>query len=194
MYGWQLRISPMRKLQLALFLLSILLNPLCFAGSWQGILAAQTSVSPEQASQKDQKDAVEPLSFEDQRAELEQGIKHVLVSQVEAWNKGNIEGFMQGYWNSPELTFISGSDITRGWEPTLERYRKNYQQGGNEMGHLEFQDLTIDLLSRRAAVVTGRWGLTMSSGKHPHGFFTLVFKHMPGGWKIVQDHTSSAGN
>jgi len=101
---------------------------------------------------------------------------------------------MQGYWNSPDLTFISGSDITKGWEPTLERYRKNYQQGGNEMGHLEFQDLTIDLLSRRAAVVTGRWGLTMSTGKHPHGFFTLVFKRMPGGWKIVQDHTSGAGN
>jgi beta-aspartyl-peptidase (threonine type) len=177
----------MRKLQLALLLFSILLNPLCLAAPWQGILSAQTQVP-------DQKEAVEPLSFEDQRQELEQGIKHVLVSQVEAWNKGNIEGFMQGYWNSPELTFISGSTLTKGWEPTLARYKKNYQQGGNEMGHLEFQDLTIDLLSRRAAVVTGKWGLSMSSGKNPHGFFTLVFKRMPNGWKIVQDHTSSAAN
>jgi len=184
----------MRKLQLVLLLVSILLNPFALAGSLEGILSAQTQAPDQQKDQKDQKGAVEPLSFEDQREELEQGIKHVLLSQVEAWNKGNIEGFMQGYWNSPDLTFISGSDITKGWEPTLERYRKNYQQGGNEMGYLEFQDLTIDLLSRRAAVVTGRWGLTMSTGKHPHGFFTLVFKRMPGGWKIVQDHTSGAGN
>jgi SnoaL-like domain len=185
MYRRQLRICDMRKLQLFLLLVSILLNPLCLAESWQGILSAQTAAP-------DQKEAADPLTFEDQRAELEQSIKHVLVSQVEAWNKGNIEGFMQGYWNSPELTFISGSTLTKGWEPTLERYKKNYQQGGNEMGHLEFQDLTIDLLSRRAAVVTGKWGLTMSSGKNPHGFFTLVFKRMPNGWKIVQDHTSSA--
>jgi ketosteroid isomerase-like protein len=185
MYRWQLRMSGMRKLQLLLVWFSILLNPLCLAGPWQGILCAQTPAP-------DQKQPVEPLTFEDQRAELEQSIKHVLVSQVEAWNKGNIEGFMQGYWNSPDLIFMSGANITKGWQPTLERYRRNYQQGGNEMGHLEFQDLTIDLLSRRAAVVTGKWALTMSTGKHPHGVFTLIFKHMPGGWKIVQDHTSSA--
>ena len=183
----QLRMWAMRKLQLLLLLVFILLNPLCLGLPWNGILSAQTPAT-------EQKEPVEPLNFDDQRAQLEQGIKHVLVSQVEAWNKGNIEGFMQGYWNSPELTFISGSEITKGWQPTLERYKKNYQQGGNEMGHLEFQDLTIDLLSRRAAVVTGKWGLTMSTGKHPHGFFTLVFKRLPGGWKIVQDHTSSAAN
>jgi ketosteroid isomerase-like protein len=185
MYRQQLRIGRMRKLQLVLLLFSILLNPLCLAGPWQETLSAQTPLP-------DQKGTVEPLNFDDQRRELEQGIKHVLVSQVEAWNKGNIEGFMEGYWNSPDLTFISGADIVKGWQPTLERYRRTYQQGGNEMGHLEFQDLTIDLLSRRAAAVTGKWGLTMSTGKHPHGVFTLIFKRMPGGWKIVQDHTSSA--
>jgi ketosteroid isomerase-like protein len=186
MYCKQLRICAMRKLQLLPLFVFILLNPLSLGFSWHGILYAQTP-APEQ------KESVEPLNFEDQRAELEQGIKHVLVSQVEAWNKGDIEGFMQGYWNSPEMTFISGAEITKGWQPTLERYRRDYQQGGHEMGHLDFQDLTIDLLSRRAAMVTGKWGLTMSSGQHPHGVFTLLFKRMPGGWKIVQDHTSSAG-
>jgi hypothetical protein len=60
------------------------------------------------------------------------------------------------------------------------------------MGKLEFQGLNIDVLSRRSAVVTGRWQLTMSDGKQPHGLFTLVFKRLPGGWKIVHDHTSSA--
>jgi beta-aspartyl-peptidase (threonine type) len=129
------------------------------------------------------------------RAELEEGIKHVLVSQVEAWNHGNLEGFMQGYWHSPDLLFYSGGSITRGWEPTLERYRQRYQTEGKEMGKLEFQDLNIDVLSWRSAVVTGKFQLTLSKtpdGKQPHGLFTLIFKRMPPmGWKIVHDHTSA---
>jgi ketosteroid isomerase-like protein len=132
-------------------------------------------------------------SLEDVRAELEEGIKHLLVSQVEAWNHGQLETFMQGYWQSPDLTFFSGATVTKGWEPTLQRYRQRYQSEGKEMGKLVFQDLSIDLLSRRAAVVTGRWQLTMSDGKQPHGLFTLVFKRMaPEGWRIVHDHTSAA--
>jgi len=59
------------------------------------------------------------------------------------------------------------------------------------MGKLEFQDLKIDVLGRRVAVVTGKWQLTMSDGKQPHGLFTLVMKKMPGGWRIVHDHTSA---
>jgi beta-aspartyl-peptidase (threonine type) len=58
------------------------------------------------------------------------------------------------------------------------------------MGKLEFQELNIDLLSKRSAVVTGKWQLTMADGKQPHGLFTLIFKRMAGGWKIVHDHTS----
>ena len=133
----------------------------------------------------------------DQRAGLEEGIKHVLLSQVEDWNHGKLEGFMQGYWHSPDLTFFSGATETRGWEPTLARYRQRYQAEGKEMGKLEFQKLNIDLLSRRSAVVTGEWHLTLSNtktpdGKQPHGLFTLIFKRLSGGWKIVHDHTSAA--
>ena len=123
-------------------------------------------------------------------ADLKAGIKHLLVSQVEAWNHGKLDAFMQGYWRSPDLTFFSGATVTRGWEPTLLRYRQRYQADGKEMGKLEFQDLNIDLLSKTSAVVTGRWQLTMSDGKQPHGLFTLIFKRLPGGWKIVHDHTS----
>jgi ketosteroid isomerase-like protein len=126
------------------------------------------------------------------QAEAEEGIKHMLVSQIDAWNHGQIEGFMQGYWHSPELTFFSGGTVTKGWEPTLQRYRQRYQGQGKEMGHLDFQDLNIDLVGRKAAVVTGKWQLTMSDGKTPHGLFTLVVKRMPAGWKIVHDHTSVA--
>ncbi len=126
------------------------------------------------------------------RAEAEEGIKHTLVSQIEAWNQGHLEGFMQGYWRSPELTFFSGGTVTKGWEPTLQRYRQRYQGQGKEMGQLDFQDLNIDLVGRKAAVVTGKWRLTLSNGTTPHGLFTLIVKRMPAGWKIVHDHTSAA--
>ncbi|HEY6306588.1 MAG TPA: DUF4440 domain-containing protein, partial [Candidatus Angelobacter sp.] len=72
------------------------------------------------------------------------------------------------------------------------RYQERYRSAGKEMGQLEFQDLNIDVLSRRAAVVTGKWQLTMSDGKQPHGLFTLIVKKMPGGWRVVHDHTSAA--
>jgi ketosteroid isomerase-like protein len=138
-------------------------------------------------------EAQQQETLEDIRAGVEEGIKHLLVSQVEAWNHGKLEAFMQGYWQSPDLTFFSGDTVTKGWQPTLERYRQRYQSGGREMGKLEFQDLNIDLLSRRAAVVTGRWQLTLSDGKKPHGLFTLVLKRIPPeGWRIVHDHTSAA--
>ncbi len=141
--------------------------------------------------QADQQTSQQSTEVEQEaRDQAEEGIKHVLVSQIDAWNNGNLQGFMAGYWRSPDLTFFSGTDVTKGWEPTLKRYQQRYKGEGKEMGQLEFQDLNIDLLGRRGAVVTGRWQLTMSDGKKPGGVFTLVFKHLPGGWKIVHDHTS----
>jgi ketosteroid isomerase-like protein len=134
----------------------------------------------------------QPDNLEQIRSEAEEGIKHLLVSQIEAWNRGGLEGFMNGYWHSPDLTFFSGANIAKGWQAALQRYQRNYQGTGKEMGTLEFQDLNIDLLSRQAAVVTGKWQLTMSDGKKPHGLFTLIMKRMQPGWRIVHDHTSSA--
>ena len=159
------------------------------------LLTAQNSTqpnSPQKGSQPSEAELQQPETPADVRADLEEGIKHLLVSQIEAWNHGKLEGFMQGYWQSPDLTFFSGATVTKGWEPTLLRYRQRYQANGKEMGKLEFQDLNIDLLSRRSAVVTGKWQLTMSDGKQPHGLFTLIMKRMPGGWRIVHDHTSAA--
>ena len=160
------------------------------------LLAAQTGTqpnSPQKGSQPPDAELQQPEMPADVRADLEEGIKHLLVSQIEAWNNAKLEGFMQGYWQSPDLTFFSGATVTKGWEPTLLRYRQRYQSEGREMGKLEFQDLNIDLLSRRSAVVTGKWQLTMSDGKQPHGLFTLIFKRMaPEGWRIVHDHTSAA--
>ncbi len=139
-----------------------------------------------QSNAQSQEEALEQF-----RADADEGIKHMLVSQIEAWNHGQLEAFMQGYWHSPDLTFFSGGTVTKGWEPMLLRYRQRYQSQGKEMGQLEFQDLNIDLLSRRAAVVTGKWQLSFSDGTKPHGLFTLIVKRMPAGWKIVHDHTSA---
>ena len=119
-------------------------------------------------------------------------IEQVLHLQVEAWNRRNLDGFMAGYWNSPELTFYSGAKVTSGWQSTLERYRKTYQSEGKEMGKLDFSDLRIEALGPEAALVRGAWHHAMSDGKTPHGLFTLIFQKFPDGWKIVHDHTSAA--
>ena len=119
-------------------------------------------------------------------------IEHVLRKQQEAWNRHDLEGFMAGYWNSPELTFFSGAEEHDGWKATIDRYLAKYASPGQEMGTLEFSGLRIEMLSSDAAFVRGAWKLTMSNGKKPHGLFTLVFRKLPEGWKIVHDHTSAA--
>lgn len=118
-------------------------------------------------------------------------VDQVLHLQQEAWNRRDLEGFMTGYWNSPELTFFSGAHETHGWQGALDRYRNAYQSDGKEMGKLEFSDLRIEALGSDAAFVRGAWHLTMSDGKTPHGLFTLVFRRFLDGWKIVHDHTSA---
>jgi ketosteroid isomerase-like protein len=116
----------------------------------------------------------------------EKGVRAILDAQVAAWNRGNIEAFMEGYWKSPELTFVSGTSVTKGWDETLARYRKRYQSEGREMGTLTFDDLDIQVFSKDAAVVRGAWKLKMKDG----GRFTLIFKRVKEGWRIVYDHTS----
>jgi uncharacterized protein (TIGR02246 family) len=118
-------------------------------------------------------------------------IRAVLDAQVAAWNAGNLEEFMDGYWRSPDLTFFSAGRKLSGWDATIERYRKTYQAEGREMGKLAFSDLDIQLLGSAAAVVRGRWELTMSDGKKPGGLYTLIFRRFKEGWKIIHDHTSS---
>jgi beta-aspartyl-peptidase (threonine type) len=121
----------------------------------------------------------------------EKAIRKVLDDQVAAWNEGDLQGYMGGYWKSPELTFFSGGTVTSGWEPTLERYKKRYQGEGREMGKLDFSDLRVEMLGPKAAFVRGHWHLKMKDGKEPQGLFTLVVRDMPEGWRIVHDHTSS---
>jgi ketosteroid isomerase-like protein len=119
-------------------------------------------------------------------------VEQVLRTQQDAWNHHDIDQFMQGYWNSADLTFFSGAKETSGWQATLDRYKASYASPGHEMGRLEFSELRVESLGSDAAFVRGAWKLTMSDGKTPHGLFTLVFHKFPDGWKIIHDHTSAA--
>lgn len=107
--------------------------------------------------------------------------------QAAAWNKGDIPGFMRGYWNSDKLVFV-GSTVTRGWQPTLDRYKKSYDSRA-KMGTLTFSELEIEVLSKDAAVVLGSWSLAREKD-NPGGKFTLIFRKFKDGWRIVHDHTS----
>src|SRR6185369_12900413 len=117
-------------------------------------------------------------------------IRAVLDAQRDAWNRGDIEGYMDGYDKSDNTVFVSGDNVTRGWKTVLERYKKTYDSR-EKMGQLEFSYLEIALLSEESAVVLGRW-LLKRSGDEPHGRFTLIFKKTKSGWRIIHDHTSSA--
>jgi ketosteroid isomerase-like protein len=118
----------------------------------------------------------------------ENDIRRVMNEQAIAWNAGDIEGYMKGYRNSPQLKFVSGSNVTRGWQPTLERYKKNYDSKA-KMGVLSFSDLEITILSKDSAVVLGTWTLRREKD-NPGGKFTLIFRKFKEGWRIVHDHTS----
>ena len=120
---------------------------------------------------------------------IDAAVRAVLEAQVDAWNHHDLEEFMKGYWNSPDLTFFSGATETEGWQPTLERYRKRYQAAGSAMGTLSFSDLRVEPLSTDAAFVRGRFHLVMPDGKQPSGAFTLIFRKFSDGWRIIHDHT-----
>ncbi len=113
----------------------------------------------------------------------------VLDEQVEAWNEGDIEGFMAGYLRSEELRFTSGNEVRRGWRHTLERYRQTYPDRA-AMGTLAFEELDVRVLSEHAAQVFGRFRLTRESDE-PTGLFTLLVERHGDRWLIVTDHTSS---
>lgn len=130
------------------------------------------------------------LAEEKEPSADETAIRKVLSDQVTAWNKGNLPGFMAGYWRSEDLTFYSGKDKRQGWDETFERYKKRYQAEGKEMGTLAFSELDIQLLNPEFAIVKGRWSLEMKE-EELGGLFTLVMRNFDNGWVIVHDHTSA---
>jgi len=117
-------------------------------------------------------------------------VRAVIEAQAAAWNRGDVEGYMEGYAKEDTTTFVSGDTITRGWRTVLERYKAHYDTR-EKMGTLAFTELEIKPLSEFYFMATGRWQLTRA-GDTPHGRFTLIFRRTNAGWRIVHDHTSSA--
>ncbi len=142
--------------------------------------------------------AIIPLSIQAQTSanpgkredRITKAIRAVLDAQRDAWNRGDIEGYMEGYARSEDTVFVSGDNVTRGWQTVLDRYKKTYNSR-EKMGTLTFSDLEIRLVGNDPAIVLGRWHLKRSNDE-PHGRFTLIFRRTKQGWKIVHDHTSSA--
>ncbi len=123
-------------------------------------------------------------------AKTRAAVRAVLDAQVAAWNRGDIEGFMDGYARGDETTFVSGDTVTRGWQTVLERYRRGYTSR-ERMGTLTFSELTINVINRDTAIALGRWQLQRETDA-PRGRFTLIFRRRANQWRIVHDHTSSA--
>ena len=126
-------------------------------------------------------------------------IHRVLAEQEQAWNRADLEGFMAGYWHSDSLTFIGKSGLNKGWQRTLDNYKKSYPTP-EKMGKLSFTILKIEELSKNCAYVVGKWHLARKTTQTTNdnldnledleGHFTLVWRKIKGKWFIVSDHSS----
>ena len=115
-------------------------------------------------------------------------IRKVLNDQTAAWNRGNIEAFMKGYWESDSLMFVGKNGVTYGWQNTLNNYKKNYPDT-SAMGKLSFTLISVKQLSSRHFFIVGKWYLKRSIGDIS-GHFTLLFKKIKSHWVIIKDHSS----
>ncbi|MFD2720178.1 YybH family protein [Hymenobacter monticola] len=130
-----------------------------------------------------------PGATADAPAAARRAIVQLLTTQTAAWNRGDIPGFMEGYWKSDSLVFIGRKGPTYGWQPTLENYRKGYPDAA-AMGQLDFSGLQVTLLAPTAAQVVGRWHLARPTAGDVGGYFLLVLRQVDGEWKVVADHTN----
>lgn len=133
------------------------------------------------------------LSNQETRQGDRAAIQAVLDAQQQAWNRGDVDSFLTGYWHSPDLTFSGSTGVSRGWDGVLARYKKNYPDRA-AMGHLDFSGLEFHFLGPDAALVLGHWHLQrdpVKGGGDIGGVFSLVWQRFPEGWKIIHDHTSA---
>ena len=121
-------------------------------------------------------------------AQDREAITKLMTDQQTAWNKGDIDSFMQGYWKSDSLVFVGKIAPVYGWQGTIDRYKRTYPDKAT-MGHLTFGIIKLQVLDDTNAFMLGSWHLDRASGP-VGGYFTLWFRKINGEWKIVCDHTS----
>jgi uncharacterized protein (TIGR02246 family) len=122
-------------------------------------------------------------------------VRDVLAAQRAAWNRGDIVGFMRGYWQSEDVRFAGGDGFTYGWQATLQGYRKRYPDSA-AMGSLDFDPVEVREIGPKVVYVFGKWHLTRvneAADKAPHGLFTLIVERKGSAWVITRDHSSAAG-
>jgi uncharacterized protein (TIGR02246 family) len=122
------------------------------------------------------------------QSKAESQIRQIMAAQEVAWNRGDLPGFMEGYWCDDSLVFIGSRGLTHGWTTTLANYQKSYPDPVG-MGKLKFSIISVELLSKRSAFVIGKWHLTRKAGDLS-GHYTLLWKKIKGRWVIVADHSS----
>lgn len=160
---------------------------MCYRAAWIGSVLLLSVPTAGCRTLTEQRNAapLSPGTAERIRSE----VRALLQRQVDAWNQGDVDGFMAGYWNDPNLTFLSDANVITGWAPTRDRYRRRYPDR-RAMGRLTFSDLHIRPLSPRAALTWGRWRLERADAIG--GLFTLILEKHGDGWVIVHDHTTVA--
>jgi uncharacterized protein (TIGR02246 family) len=126
-----------------------------------------------------------------QQLDVKQSVEKILNKQTSAWNQGDLERFMDTYWRSDQLTFSAGGSTTRGWQATLDRYKKKYSTP-ELMGRLRFDQLEITLLENHTALVLGSWHLAFANAAERHGNFSLVMTLVDQQWRIIHDHSSES--
>lgn len=124
--------------------------------------------------------------------EPKEAIQTVLDQQIVAWNRGDLEGFMVGYWNSSDFVYLSNKQVVRGWQTMLDRYRQTFKSSGEaQMGMLELQDTQITLRGKEAALVWGPYRVVNPDCKQRGGLYALVMRKSPEGWRKVYDRRST---
>ncbi len=131
-----------------------------------------------------------PLGSRNSDGEIITAVRSVLETQQAAWNRGDIDGFMDGYDRAGTTAFVSGDELTRGWQTVLDRYKQHYKTR-EDMGTLAFSELAIQAVHPDLVIADGRWQL-IRAGDRPHGRFTLLFQRTNGSWRIIHDTTTSA--
>lgn len=124
-----------------------------------------------------------------QQSNDEAAVRQVLIQQQTAWNNGDVYGFMQGYWQSDSLQFLSPKGLRYGWQPVHDNYVKSYPDTAS-MGKLQFDIIHVYMMPPLHASVTGKWTLNRIAFPNVGGHFTLLFRKTSAGWKIIADHTN----
>lgn len=124
----------------------------------------------------------------DQITKDKAAIKSAMKTQETDWNNADIDAFMESYWKSPDLSFISTRGPTYGWEQTKKNYKKGYPTK-DDMGRLQFDIIKLDPISADAYYMIGKFTLFRKDDE-PSGHFTLLWRKVNGKWVITSDHTS----